>query len=113
MRLLAAVIGSAMAVLFVVAYTRYSRWRFEYEHEGGRLIYVNELLVAYASWLYLLPMATVVAGLWLITRRSQAATSFEILMAVVWLVSLGLICFCLLSWQVQNVPTFSHMELHF
>lgn len=105
-RLLAVVIGSAMAVLFVVAYTHVSRARFEYESEGARLGRVNDLLVAHGSWLWLLPVVAVLAGLFLIRRRPQSAASFEALLAMVWLASLGLVGFCLLSWQLQDVPIF-------
>jgi hypothetical protein len=112
-RLIAAVAGLSASVCFVVTYTRMSHLRFKFEHEGGSLISINEVLVQYASWLYLLPAITLPMGLWLIWRRPQAVATFEGLLSAAWLLALGLAGFCILSWQTQNVPTFSHMEWHY
>ena|SRR5438046_7407877 len=112
-RLIASVIGSTASVWFVVAYTRFSHFRFKFEHEGGQLNAINEVLVPHASWLYLLPVVALPIGLWLICCRPQATATFEILLSAIWLLSLGIAGFCVLIWQVQNVPTFSHMEWHF
>ncbi|MCP5524814.1 MAG: hypothetical protein H7A46_25085 [Verrucomicrobiales bacterium] len=105
-RLLAAVIASAMSVVFVVAYSHVSRSRFEYQSEGAQLMHVNKLMCAHGGWLWLLPSVAVLAGLILTRRRPPSAASFEALLAIVWLVSLGLVGFCLVSWQLQDVPIF-------
>jgi hypothetical protein len=112
-RLIAAVVGLTASVWFVVTYTQMSHLRFKFEHEGGRLIAINEVLVPYGSWLYLLPAIALPIGLWLICRRPNASATLEILLSATWLLALGLAGFCVLIWQVQNVPTFSHMEWHY
>jgi len=98
-------------VVFVVGYTHLSE--FKVEHEGGHLLAINEVLVPYSTWLYLLPAIALSVGLWLICRRPKAAATLEILLSVTWLLALGLAAFCILIWQAQNVPTFSHMEWHY
>ena len=112
-RLTAAVIGLAASVWFVVAYTHFSHSRFRFEHEGGQLSAINEVLVAYGSWLYVMPLVALPVGLWLVCWRPQATATLEILLSAIWLLALGLAGFSLLIWQLQNVPTFSHMEFHF
>jgi len=105
--------GLTASAWFVVTYTRRSHLRFKFEHEGGMLIGFNEVLVPYCGWLYLLPVVALPIGLWLIWRRPQATATLEVLLSASWLLALGLAGFCVLIWQVQNVPTFSHMEWHY
>jgi hypothetical protein len=50
---------------------------------------------------------------WCIRRRSAPSAAFEIMLSATWLLALALAGFCLLSWQIQNVPIFSHMEWHY
>jgi hypothetical protein len=112
-RLIAAVLGSAGACWFTVLYTHISRIRFEFDHQGGRLTAVNEILTAHGCWLFVFPVVALVIGLWLLQSRPQFIATFEVHVSVVWLLSLAVAGFCLLTWQVQNIPTFSHMEWHF
>jgi hypothetical protein len=113
-RLIASVLGLLGSVWFVVNYTKASQLRFRIEHEGGSLIAINTVLVHYGTWLYVLPVISLALGLWwCICRRSQPSATFEILLSATWLLALGLAGFCLLSWQIQNVPIFSHMEWHY
>ncbi len=112
-RMITAVIVLTGSVWFVANYTRFSHFRFNFEHKDGHLIAITELLVLYCQWLYLLPLVILSIGLWLIYFRSQAATALEILISGTWLFALGLAGFCVLIWQVQNVPMFSHMEWHY
>jgi TRAP-type uncharacterized transport system fused permease subunit len=112
-RLIAAVIGAAASAWFVVHYTEFSRYRFEFEHRGGQLINANVALVAYGRWLYLLPVMALILGFWLLRARPDSAATFEALVAVTWLLTFAVAAFTVLLWQVQNVPTFSHMEWHF
>jgi hypothetical protein len=55
-RSIAALIGLAASVWFVVTYTHFSHFRFRFEHEGGSLNAINEVLVPYGNWLYVLPL---------------------------------------------------------
>src|SRR5687768_8805654 len=112
-RLLAAVLGSAASAWFVVLYTRFSRFRFEFEHEGGMLTAINTEMSAYGHWLFALPTLAFALGVWLLVVRPAAATAFEVVVSVTWLLAFTLALFCILSWQVQNIPTFSHMQWHF
>jgi hypothetical protein len=112
-RLLAAVLGAAASAWFVVLYTRFSRFRFEFEHQGGQLTAINTEMSAYGDWLFALPSLAFALGLWLLITQPAAATAFEVVLAATWLLAFTLALFCVLSWQVQNVPTFSHMEWHF
>ena len=112
-RLLAAVLGAAASAWFVVLYTQFSRFRFEFEHRGGQLTAINTEMSAFGQWLFALPILALALGLWLLVARPAAANAFEVVLSVTWLLALTLALFCILSWQVQNVPTFSHMEWHF
>lgn len=112
-RLLAAVLAAAVSAGFVVLYTRYSEFRFEFEHPGGTLMNMNSALSAYGHWLFALPVLTLAAGWWLLVARPAATTSFEIVVSVTWLLAFTVALFCILAWQTQNVPSFSHMEWHY
>ena len=112
-RLLAAVFAAAASAWFVVFYTHFSRFRFEFEHQGGQLTAINTALSAYGQWLFALPVLALALGSWLVVARPAAATAFEVVLSVTWLLAFTLALFCILSWQVQNIPTFSHMEWHF
>ncbi|MCX5674014.1 MAG: hypothetical protein NTX87_03305 [Planctomycetota bacterium] len=113
MRLFAAVLGSAGSVWFVVVYSTYSHIRFKFDHEGGNLMLVSHAFLDHGNWLFLLPVLALPIGFWLVRSRPQATVTFEILLSVIWLLSLALAAFCLLMWQVQNIPIFSHMEWHY
>lgn len=112
-RLVAAVIGLTASVWFVTSYTYMSHARFKFEHDGGQLTRANEILVSYCGWLYVFPVVLLLVGLWCILDRPEAAATFEILLSVIWLLALGLAAICLLTWQVQNVPTFGGMHWNF
>lgn len=101
-RLMAAVIGSAMAVLFVVLYSNVSCRLLVHESEGDKLILLTQFLLTAMKWFYLVPPVALVMGLLLISRRPQGTALYEALLAVVWLLSLGLVGLCLLSWQAQT-----------
>ena len=112
-RLLAAVFAAATSAWFVVLYTRFSKFRFEFEHRGGMLMNMNSALSDYGHWLLALPVVTLAIGVWLLVARPAAVTSFEIVLSITWLLAFALVLFCILAWQIQNVPTFSHMEWHY
>jgi len=112
-RLFAAVLGSAGSLWFVVLYSYLSHLRFKFEHEYGHLKKVNQAFVDNGNWLFLLPVLALLIGLWLVCSRPKATVTFEILLSVIWLLSLALAAFCLVTWQIQNIPIFSHMEWHY
>ena len=112
-RLLAAVFAAATSAWFSVLYTHFSKFRFEFEHQGANLIVITEEMAAYGAWLFALPVMALIVGLWLLLARPAAATTFEAILAVTWVLAFALALFCILGWQVQNVPTFSHMEWHY
>jgi hypothetical protein len=87
--------------------------RFEFDHQGGQLAVINEVLAAHSRCLFIIPVVALAVGLWLLWSRPQSQTTFEVLVSSVWLVSLAIAGFCLLTWQIQNIPVFSHMEWHF
>ena len=81
-RLLTAVLAAATSVWFVVLYTRFSKFRFEFEHRGGMLMNMNSALSDYCHWLFALPVVTLAIGVWLLVARPAAVTSFEIVLSV-------------------------------
>ena len=105
-RLLGAVAGLTTAVWFVVFYSRFSAIRFEVEHPGLLLMNGTELMYAHGHWLLCLPVLALTIGLWILISRPMAATAFEIVLAVSWLVALLLVLICALEWQAQNIPEF-------
>jgi len=112
-RLLAATIAAATSACFVVEYTRFSRLRFEFEHQGGILTAVNDFMSAHGQWTFALPVLALVLGLWVLLVRPSAAATFEAVVSTTWVLAFTVALFCILSWQIQNVPTFSHMEWHY
>ncbi len=105
-RLLFAVLGAGASAWFVVLYTRFSRFRFEFEHPGGNLTPFNTAMSAYGQWLSLLPLLPLVLGLWLLISRPTAAMCFELVLSATWFVAFALALLCVLSWQIQNVPIY-------
>lgn len=113
-RLLAAVIGQASLIWFVVTYTFTSRVRFEQEHgEPSRYKSLPEFFIDYSNWGYLFPIVSLASGLWLILRCPRWDATLEILLSATWLIGLGLAGLCLLGWQVQYVKIFSGMSWHY
>jgi hypothetical protein len=112
-KLLGAVSVSAAACLFVSAYSRMAHFRFLSDHPGGSFSKVTEFLTE-KGWVgYLLPAVALLAGWWALRRASDSAIWIEIVIAGTWLLSLGWFGYCLLMWEVQNCPVFSHMEFHY
>jgi hypothetical protein len=111
-RLIAVVTALVASAWFVVVYTRFADFLFRFEHEGGRLSRITEILVGYGSWLYVLAPLFLFLGLFLLLRRPQAVTTLEVVLSLGWLLALGASGLCILAWQVQNVPVFSRMEWH-
>ena len=112
-RLLAAIVVSGIAGLFVLEYSRFSRLRFEYEHPGGHLIHATEFLAS-SAWIgFVVPLIALLLGTGALRLSKGSAVLFEVVMAFTWALSFFWICFGILSWQIQNVPVFSHMEWHF
>ena len=112
-RLLSAVLGAATSVWFAVTYSRFSKFRFEFEPRGGILTNATTEMLAYGQWLFLLPVTALVLGVWLLFARPRAVATFEFVLCVTWLLALTIALCCILIWQAQNVPVFSHMEWHY
>lgn len=110
-RLLAADIGLTASVWFVVNYTYVSHLRFKDERAGSSLGDIAEDLVAYSSWLYVLPLIALPIGLWFIFRRPRASATLEILLSATWLLALFLAAFCVLVWQGQYIRVGSLNEM--
>ena len=111
-RLLSAVVLSVAACFFVVTYTRFSHFRFRFEHPGAQLMKGCVFIVHYSVVAYVIPIIALLAGI-VALRARNSIVIFEVILAVTWVLSLGWAGLCLLLWQSQNVPMFSHMELHF
>ena len=112
-RLLAAVAVSLVACCFVAYYSRLSRLRFNYEHPGSHLMHATDFLSQWAWIGYALPTVAFLVGVWALRRSAVSTVLLEVIIAGTWFLSLVWFGFCLLMWQAQNVPAFSHMELHF
>jgi len=109
-RLLAAVVAAAGLAWFVVLYTRFSRYRFEFEHQGGLLMNMTTEMSAHGHWLFALPVLAFAFGIWLLVARPTAVAVFEAVLSVTWLLAFALALFCILSWQIQNLPTLRQMR---
>src|ERR1035437_9635186 len=106
-RLLAAIAGSTAGCFFVSVYSRLSHFRFLYEHADGRFCRGAEFLSERAWVGYAVPAIALLVGIWAL-RRSGSPVLFEIIVALTWVLSLVWFGSCLLIWQSQNCPTFSH-----
>jgi hypothetical protein len=112
-RLLGAVTVSVAACIFVALYSRIAHFRFLSDHPGGSFSKAAEFLT-HRAWLgYILPAVALVAGCWSLRRVGQSSVWIEVVIAGTWLLSLVWFGYCVLAWEVQNCPVFSHMELHY
>jgi hypothetical protein len=113
-RLIAAVVSSLIAGVFLVFYTRDSYRRFQFEHpDATGLMNINEALLASGKWVFALPAVALLLGIVLLWARPVSIVVFEALVAAVWISSLLMFALPILSWQMQNTQTFSHMKWHF
>jgi len=112
-RLCAAVAVSVAGCFFVVAYSRLAHFRFQYEHPEGSFCRATEFL-AQRGWVgYAVPAFALVLGVWALRRAGGSPVFIEVVIAATWFLSLVWFGSCLLLWQSQNVPVFSHMKFHF
>ena len=111
-RLVSAIGASLIASLFLAAYTHQSHHRFQFEHPGRVLIRFNETLIAFSGWALAVPFTALCLGMLLLLMRPKSVVMFELLISLVWITSLLMIAVPVLTWQMQNAPTFSHMEWH-
>lgn len=74
---------------------------------------MNRYILGYGASLYLIPILGLVVGMWIALRRPAAAVLFELVIVGVWLVSLALVAYCLILWQMQNIPVYGHSELYY
>lgn len=112
-RLMVAVVLSIGSCFFVVAYTRFSLYRFQHEHPGGVLICGTAFFTQWGGMACAAPILSLVAGLFVLWKRHDSEAAIETVIGATWLLSLFWAGACLLFWQVQNVPMFSHMEWHY
>jgi hypothetical protein len=112
-RLLAAVAVSAAGCFFVTAYSSLSHFRFRYEHPEGSFSRATEFL-SQMGWVgYAVPAIALLAGILALRRVEVSDVLIEIIIASTWLLSLVWFGSCLLFWEAQNIPVFSHMQFHF
>lgn len=104
-RLIAAVVSSLIAGVFLVIYTRDSHRRFQFEHpDATGLMNINELLVASGRWVFALPAIALLLGIVLLRTKPYSVVLFEVLVSGVWVSSLLLIVLPILSWLLNATP---------
>ena len=112
-RLLAAVAVSIAACSFVSTYSRMAHFRFLSEHPEGSFSRATEFLTQ-TGWVgYMVPAAALLFGLLALWRASASPVLVELVIAGTWFLSLVWFGSCLLFWEVQNCPIFSHGQFHF
>ena len=112
-RLLGAVAVSVAACFFVTVYSSMAHFRFLNDHPGGSFSKVTEFLTQ-RGWVgYMLPALALLVGCWALRRAGHSSVWIEVVIAGTWLLSLVWFGYCLLMWEIQNCPVFSHMEFHY
>ena len=112
-RLATAVMVSAATCFFVSAYSRMAHFRFLSDHPEGSFINATEFLTQ-KGWLgYTLPAVAFLIGCWALRRVGRSPVLIEVVIASTWFLSLVWVGYCLLMWEVQNCPVFSHMRFHY
>lgn len=112
-RLLTAVAASLAGCFFVSTYSRLAHFRFRYEHPDGNFSRAAEFLTQ-TGWVgYTVPTVALLLGVWALRRPGGPSLFIEVVIAATWLLSLVWFGSCLLFWEAQNVPVFSHMTFHF
>jgi len=112
-RLLIAIAVSLGVSFFVIQYSRLAFLRFRYEHPYAQLINGTEFLKDRAWIGYSIPLTTLLAGLFALRRGGSSSLMIEVVIGLSWVFAFAWFGLCLLAWQAQNVPVFSHMEWHF
>lgn len=113
-RILGATAVSAIAAWFVKAYTRTSNLRFVVDHEVEPGMNGAQLLLRY-SWVgYAIPLLALASGIAvyvLMPKRRELGAE-----AVAWITAIlafAWVLFCLLIWQMANVPWWSGTGVHY
>jgi hypothetical protein len=113
LRLVSATTVALLAALFVPVYSRMSRHAIEFANqEVIGLTPLNEQLVARGELALLCPLLLLLTGLFVLRFRRHWTVVFEGIVQVAWLFALVWSGLCLLSWQIQSVPTMSGGRWH-
>ena len=112
-RLLGAIAISVAGCFFVSVYSGIAHLRFLSDHPEGSFSQVTEFL-SQRGWVgYTLPAFALLVGCWALRRAGRSPVWIEVVIAGTWFLSLGWFGYCLLMWEAQNCPTFSHMRFHY
>jgi hypothetical protein len=114
-RLLAAVAIAHAACWFAVFYDGVSRIRFQFDHPRDMVIgsRFGEFVAVHGTHAHAVPLLTLLVGILIIWRWPKSQALMEALVSSLWILSLVWAGLILINWQVQNIPTFSGMRLHY
>jgi hypothetical protein len=93
-----------IAVIFMHLYSLFVNGQIELNAENSIITPACESLRDYSLWLLILPFGALVLGI--IAIASERPLTAAIICELAWLLTLGLICFTILSWQISLIPAF-------
>ena len=114
-RLMASVVVSLAACRFVVFYSGFSHIRFQFDHPDAGITWIplTAFVTEHGGVMYAVPIGALFVGLLLIWRRPNWSATFEVPVSTIWVLSLIWAGLSLIAWQMQNIPVFSGMRLHY
>jgi len=112
-RLLGAVAVSVAVCFFVSVYSSMAHFRFLCDHPEGSFSQITEFLTRRGWVAYIVPALALLLGCWALRRAGHSPVWFEVVIAGTWFLSLAWFGYCLLMWEIQNCPVFSHMQFHY
>ena len=72
-----------------------------------------ELMLSRGNWTYALPLIVLIVGLACLRVRSSSLALFEVVIQLAWMTAIALPLFCILFWQIANIPTYSGGRAHY
>jgi len=110
-RLIGVVLMSSVGVLFVHYYSQVLSNRMEVVFQATALPPACQFLSDYALVGIVLPLFAAVSGSLAIVKQRRIL--LEIVLALVFVLSVAWVLFPLVAWQIARIPVFSGMQTHY
>jgi hypothetical protein len=125
-RLAVSVIVASAACFFVVMYDQMSAIRYPFDHpdaegyhaESGEFVSYERtpaslFITSHRTHAFAVPLAGLLLGLLILWRWPTFHSLIELVMSSMWVLGLVWAGFVLVVWQVNNIPMFHGMRLHY
>jgi hypothetical protein len=105
-RLIGNVICSFVALGFTVIHTESEAPFFSHLSDSFPVhphsTWLILLFIDYGRWAFAVPLVALLVGVWMLYRRPQVLVTFELLISLVWLLTIIVIGLCFIGWENQR-----------